>query len=45
MQYFKQPPDPFFVGACTPFFIGGDFHLHYLLDKNHHQSLESLGGH
>ena len=44
MQYFK-PSDPFFVGDCMPFFHQGEFHLYYLLDENHHQSLGGLGGH
>ena len=44
MQYFK-PEDPFFVGDCMPFFHDGTFHLYYLLDENHHQSLNGLGGH
>ena len=44
MQYFK-PEDPFFVGDCMPFYHDGVFHLYYLLDENHHQSLNGLGGH
>jgi len=44
VQYFK-PPGDFFVGDCMPFFHAGIFHLYYLLDKQHHQSLNGLGGH
>jgi len=44
MQYFR-PEDPFFVGDCMPFFHDGIFHLYYLLDENHHQALNGLGGH
>jgi beta-fructofuranosidase len=44
MQYFK-PAGPFFIGDCMPFSSGGIFHLYYLLDENHHQGLNGLGGH
>ena len=44
MQYFK-PPGDFFVGDCMPFFHAGVFHLYYLLDEQHHQALQGLGGH
>lgn len=44
LNYFK-PDDPFFVGDCMPFFHDGVFHLYYLLDENHHQALNGLGGH
>lgn len=44
MQYFK-PADNFFVGDCMPYFHDGVFHLYYLLDENHHQSFNGLGGH
>ncbi len=44
MQYFK-PAGNFFVGDCMPYFHDGLFHLYYLLDENHHQSLNGLGGH
>jgi beta-fructofuranosidase len=44
MQYFK-PPGLYFVGDCMPFSHQGVFHLYYLLDENHHQGLNGLGGH
>lgn len=44
MQYFK-PAGDFFVGDCMPYFHNGLFHLYYLLDENHHQALNGLGGH
>lgn len=44
MQYFK-PNDNFFVGDCMPFSHQGVFHLFYLLDENHHQGNNGLGGH
>src|SRR5688572_4863701 len=44
MQYFK-PEGNFFVGDCMPFFHEGLFHLYYLVDENHHQGKNGLGGH
>jgi beta-fructofuranosidase len=44
MQYFK-PNGKFFVGDCMPFYHEGLFHLFYLLDENHHQGNNGLGGH
>ena len=44
MQYFK-PNGDFFVGDCMPFFHDRVFHLYYLLDENHHQGKNGLGGH
>lgn len=44
MQYFK-PNGDFFVGDCMPFYHQGVFHLFYLLDENHHQGNNGLGGH
>lgn len=44
MQYYK-PEAPYFVGDCMPFFHDGTFHLFYLLDENHHQAKDGLGGH
>jgi hypothetical protein len=44
MQYFK-PAGDFFVGDCMPFFHEGRFHLYYLVDENHHQGKNGLGGH
>lgn len=45
MQYYKPEGDFFFAGDCMPFFHDGIFHLYYLLDENHHQALNGLGGH
>jgi beta-fructofuranosidase len=45
MQYFKPSNPELFVGDCMPFSHDGVFHLYYLLDKNHHQSLGGKGGH
>ncbi|HXF64536.1 MAG TPA: hypothetical protein VNK95_23095, partial [Caldilineaceae bacterium] len=45
MQYFKPAGGSFFVGDCMPFYHNGIFHLYYLLDENHHQALNGLGGH
>ena len=33
------------VGDCMPFFHDGRFHLFYLLDRHHHQSMWGCGGH
>jgi hypothetical protein len=44
MQYFK-PDGPYFVGDPMPFYHEGTFHLFYLLDQNHHQAKNGLGGH
>ncbi|MBN2713164.1 MAG: family 43 glycosylhydrolase [Planctomycetes bacterium] len=44
MQYFR-PGGSFFVGDCMPFYHQGVFHLFYLLDENHHQGSNGLGGH
>ena len=44
MQYYK-PEGDYFVGDCMPFSHSGVFHLFYLLDENHHQGLNGLGGH
>ncbi len=44
MQYFK-PSGAYFAGDCMPFFHAGVFRLFYLVDENHHQALEGLGGH
>lgn len=44
MQYFR-PGGPYFAGDCMPFWHEGVFHLIYLLDENHHQALNGLGGH
>ncbi|MCM8768090.1 MAG: hypothetical protein NC911_00150 [Candidatus Omnitrophica bacterium] len=42
-QYFK--PEKKFAGDAMPFFHQGIFHVYYLLDENHHQSRNGLGGH
>ena len=42
MQYFK-PAGDFFVGDCRPFWHDGVFHLYWLLDEQHHQTLGGLG--
>ena len=44
MQYFK-PEGALFVGDCMPFVHEGVFHLFYLLDENHHQGRNGVGGH
>jgi len=44
MQYFK-PEGEYFAGDCMPFYNDGVFHLFYLLDQNHHQANNGLGGH
>lgn len=44
MQYFK-PEGAHFVGDCMPFSHEGIFHLFYLVDENHHQGRDGLGGH
>lgn len=44
MQYYK-PEGEFFVGDPMPFFLEDTFHLYYLVDENHHQGKNGLGGH
>ncbi len=44
VQYYA-PQEPFYVGDCMPFFDQGTFHLYYLLDIDHHQGNNGLGGH
>jgi beta-fructofuranosidase len=45
MQYYKPDAPQQWVGDCMPFYHGGLFHLFYLLDEGHHQSLDGRGGH
>jgi beta-fructofuranosidase len=45
MQYFKPVAPNAFAGDAMPFSHNGVFHLFYLLDHDHHQSLDGLGGH
>ena len=45
MQYFKPVARNAFAGDAMPFSHNGVFHLFYLLDHDHHQSLDGLGGH
>ncbi|MBR2695183.1 MAG: hypothetical protein IKE69_13340 [Thermoguttaceae bacterium] len=44
LQYWI-PPNNYSVGDCMPFYADGTFHFMYLLDKGHHSSKNSLGGH
>lgn len=45
IQYFTPAGGNQFVGDCIPFFRDGKFYLYWLLDENHHGSLNGLGGH
>jgi hypothetical protein len=45
MQYFKPEAPEQFVGDCMPFYHDGTFRLYYLIDEEHHQALNGLGGH
>ncbi len=45
MQYFTPAGGNQFVGDCIPFFHDGTYYLYWLLDENHHGSLNGLGGH
>ena len=44
MQYYR-PGGTQYSGDAMPFSHAGKFHVYYLLDENHHQSLDGLGGH
>ncbi len=45
MQYWKPEAPEEFAGDMMPFWDGEQFHLFYLLDRNHHAEQGGLGGH
>lgn len=45
MQYWKPSAPDQFVGDMMPFWDGHRFHLFYLLDRDHHEEQNGLGGH
>ena len=45
MQYWKPRSEDEFAGDMMPYWDGEQFHLFYLLDRNHHAEQGGLGGH
>lgn len=45
MQYWKPEAENEFAGDMMPFWDGHQFHLFYLLDRDHHAEQGGLGGH
>ncbi|MDX2190037.1 MAG: hypothetical protein SFY32_09250 [Bacteroidota bacterium] len=45
IQFFKPENKDLFVGDPMPFYKSPYFHIFWLLDQNHHEGMNGLGGH
>ena len=44
MQYYQPSDEHLFVGDPMPFFHDGVYHFYYLIDPDHHQANNRIGG-
>lgn len=45
IQFFTPKDTVLFAGDPMPFFSDSTFHIYWLLDKNHHEAMNGMGGH